>query len=595
MDSPFISKNCPLKENTSWNFLNDKGDLFDIFNIKIDRKIVTKSTHNNRFVSECNILEPELRIINLYPCVYLLFSTIINRDLNYDEKIDFISKRDFFGVICDTLEITIYEGMEILRYDNTALGENIFNDFFKNNDKEMKWPSKKQPPNWDEIKKNIEMEQPFEILGKYIINPLKKNTHNYIIFDKDRNYRLIPTILKDILNTYVYFIVDDEEILKRSRKVFYFNKLLEKGWLPQDISYKILKWDNIADLMYSINTKNHQEIASKYGMLLFEEKYTNINTILYVITFIGEAYFSDKSDEDVLLEAGIFIPFLGHNSLIQSIEYLKHNVGFFVILTDIMAKKAQNQNLMTLETVMEACPDVVIGHGTLFEYKAMSIAELTLSFRDDPLDPNFYIPYNYTECFSNKEIENIQSLLKYYKYEHSDVSNLLNKIENIYKLKSALSQTISSFYSYLKNTNEKEQIKIGNIFRNIFYAGMYMRQWKGGKNKFPIKEYETLLMSKNDDLSFQINVTKHLKKSLDFISEVNNIHLKKLPVLTFNEKGIFCDYSFELYNFLLNLADDNYCIRMGSLPLISTSIYYHKLFKIGKIPDIDLSKIESIF
>jgi hypothetical protein len=576
-----IVKSVKKKEDeNSWN----------VPNVIIERKIIPEL--GGSWLYE-NVSGNYLEIVQFQPYVVLVL-VLKSKEVGNEKEATFLEKS--FIRICEELEISIEDGIKILNNDEMALGEKVYDDIFGEIEK-VTWPQGnfENPPNLDELSEKMQKEISFEISGKYIRSALSEKNAKYFIFDEDQSYKLIPVEYKSKReNNMIFLTVDDEEIARRGRKILY-NRLLFDNYILGDFPWyeiKISKWSDAVDVLLSINSKNYEEIGSKHGMLIFSSRQSGFSPLDYVFRYFIDSFESEKSDIDVLLEAGVFIKFSGHKSLVRRIDKLKIIPGFFVILTEEMAKRASNQELLTLETVKEACPDIVVGFGTLSEYKAMSLAELISSFRDSPSDPGYYIPYDQSKSFTDIEIRKLKSLLNFFR--NPDVKILFDKIDNVEKNKMLFSRRITKFKNFLGNSNKEIVEKVDHLLGAIFQAGMYMRQWRGKGHDFPKKDSETRSMSKNGDFTFHIHVSNCLKLCLDLISEIDYKYLKKLPVFIFSGNR-YEKYNYQLYAFLLNLANDNFCIRMASLPMISTAIYYNEMFKFCDIPIIDLSEYDSIF
>lgn len=409
--------------------------------------------------------------------------------------------------------------------------------------------------------------------------------HGYLfvtIFDPDKYYHC--EVIKDTTKNKVYFLVDDEEASRRARLVA--SKRMAST--HSDL------WNGIVETMLVADYSNFREIARDYGMMI-PPIFTDIkDEMSYFNQHFYEHSQQQKSDFDLIYKSGIIVYFQTPTELRQKISRVcrRNAMEFFIIITESVLTKSVNKTLTTLETLIEAAPDIIIGYGSRTSYRSFSPIELLSSFSENPLDARFIKPYNHNEEFDEGEVEKIKDLLSFFEKSSSIAKEAFDRIDTILKYRAELTEDIRDFLRKYQTSGPEYKEDFKNLIINIFYAGMYMRQWRGPEHPFPVTGLETRYYFDHDSQEFYVGVTKHMTEVMSLLSKLNCIYLNRLHVKSYS--NYYYNYGYRLNDFLTNVHTGEYCIRMASLPLVSSAVFYSTLLKGDYLPKISLDGFESI-
>lgn len=135
----------------------------------------------------------------------------------------------------------------------------------------------------------------------------------------------------------------------------------------------------------------------------------------------------------------------------------------------------------------------------------------------------------------------------------------------------------------LRLTHHQEAYK--DLLLKVFYAGMYMRRWRGPGHPYPHMVEETKgSFDPNPNVTLALNAVHEAAATLP--------KYYRLPVID------YYDYRLYVYEWLGVLLDEiragDKCIRMASTLLIYTAAYYLEQAFGVKIPDFDIHRLERI-
>jgi hypothetical protein len=409
--------------------------------------------------------------------------------------------------------------------------------------------------------------------------------HGYLfvtIFDPDESYQC--AVIKDTTKNKVYFIVDHEEASRRARLVG--SKSMAR---TQSDS-----WNGIIETMLVADYSNFREIAKDYGMMI-PPIFTDIQgEMSYFNQYFYEHSQQQKSDFDLIYKSGIIVYFQTPTELRQKISAVcrRNAREFFIIITESVLTKSVNKTLTTLETLIEAAPDIIIGHGSRTSYRSFSPVELLSSFSENPLDARFIKPYNHNEEFDEGEVEKIKDLLSFFEKSSSIACEACDRIDTILKYQAELTEDVRDFLRKYQSSDSEYKEDFKNLITNIFYAGMYMRQWRGPEHPFPVTGSETRYYFDHDSEEFYVGVTKHMTEVMALLSRLNCVHLNRLHIKSYS--NYYYNYGYRMNDFLRNVHTGEYCIRMASLPLVASAVFYSTLLKGDYLPKISLDGFDSI-
>lgn len=536
-----------------------------------------KTQQRSKIVIPCPIFplsnnehENYLNLYTLVPRVTFMWTQTLNIEKIFQQQAELVD-----------LDIESFKSLFDADDKHEALGD-AFHTLIENIKSETFYPFN-LISNINDFISSLQDGQFITLKGSHLRNLITSSTPNnvaWVIFDPDVSYDL--SIMKD--QTTYYFFIQDTEVNQRGRIVY------EKIY-QINLNYS-LKWSEKIDDIFSLNQDNWREIAKHYGVIVPPHSESPVD---YLIDHLQYNY--DKSDIDLILEAGVMVNFNDRRGLNIKLAKFKRprKKIYFVVLTEDIVNKASNKSLTTFDTVLEASTELVFGYGNYDSYVAFSALELLQSFIERQFESTFTKPFDYPNEFEDNEIEEIDDLARFFTEEYQIARDLRTKIANIRLMKYQNTEELRQFHQEFINGSIKYKSDISSLFESIFYAGMYMRQWKGKGNPFPKTENDSKEMGRTEDTSFEIGASDEINKARRLIVSINSSIISQLSIKTHNGSGNIVDYGYPLRSFIKRVKRGDYCIRMASLPLIVTAKYYESIIPMSRLPPINIVEFEPIY
>lgn len=145
-------------------------------------------------------------------------------------------------------------------------------------------------------------------------------------------------------------------------------------------------------------------------------------------------------------------------------------------------------------------------------------------------------------------------------------------------------QILRDLKIYTKQNSET----IIDLFMNLFYLGMYFRQWKGPPHPYPLNRADTgveLSRDSEDEVNFSIKWTEYYAKIDENLASLPQNIREKINGLTIyksyknNAPVIYSTYvsSFTFQELYTRVKAGDECIRMSSTPFVFSAAYYLKV------------------
>ncbi len=305
------------------------------------------------------------------------------------------------------------------------------------------------------------------------------------------------------------------------------------------------------------------------------------------------------TDDELINGSGYSGTYQSRGELIANIFTFLTETGFF-LLQQVEPSRATNTRTTLLEEFDEITPPY-IGYGRAYRYRVYGIDELNAAFSTNQQDPDlieFPHPENTRINFSSEELSSFQDLLPEIARRNPTVlditRSLETKIDRGLVLRASQDRNTVNARRQLRASSDEVKQKVRQIFNNIFYAGMYMRRWKGPGNPYPITEAETL--GSSDPQPQSILTLAHVSELMDELTLLDGgLDIRDL-ILTLRNVAIRARGQFNytnqvMFDMIGTIAQGKYCIRMGSLPLVLTSYYYILTFFGETIPNLDPTRL----
>jgi hypothetical protein len=302
------------------------------------------------------------------------------------------------------------------------------------------------------------------------------------------------------------------------------------------------------------------------------------------------------SDQEIISHFSHLGGFEHRENLIEQIYATISEEGFMV-QKELNTKIVIN-NVTTLLTEIKDIPKPYLVFGTPFRYRILELEEITEAFYMDKGGFKFMkIGNGFDETYTISQVSRLQTLLPAMKNMNPQltvmVEQLLTKIQSGIISTLKRNSEVDSLIKDVKRTSTGIQSIIKEILYKLFYAGMYMRKWKGPGSRFPLASSTTHGGSKEAKAIFTLGEVLELMNKLP--SNLNN-RVRTIPEIDYPTKNN--DITIKSHTYLFNLVDKvikgDQCIRMASRPIVISANYYIGVMFEEVIPDFDPHSVDHI-
>lgn len=327
-------------------------------------------------------------------------------------------------------------------------------------------------------------------------------------------------------------------------------------------------------------------------------------------------YLSQLKDTEIFANIGVYVPYTSRNELIINIINCINNHTF---MSPTIRQINRCHNTMTITgTEITDTSIFMICYGIATKYQMYELGELINSFHRDESTGciNFRRPDMMHTNFDRNDIESLIRLLQSFPItdEITQLLNIINEglIEEREKI--AFDSVARKQLSYL---DQKSKQLIKKYLYQIFYIGMYLRQWQGPGTPFPLKEQTTrqtyLPHIYNDktlaeqyielkNSGFQISIldaksSREIGVGLEILKSMNEKARNfcfNLKVCQYNKKGTIDTGTLTFKTEWDGVVKGTQCIRMASSEFIGTGYHYLRVLYQETIPGIDVCSIDRV-
>lgn len=323
------------------------------------------------------------------------------------------------------------------------------------------------------------------------------------------------------------------------------------------------------------------------------------------------------TDSEIFTLLDAYIPYKNRDELLKNAADFCIGARNFFFIPSIQAKQSKHVlNKDNLTIIMRNRVDnpslFLIGFGNHVRgYHLYELDDLLSSFiiKDIFIDSRnsvkrmiFRIPNMPMHIFSSQEIEELQVVLTNYQglmnMKSPEMSQLLDMISKGLEINNKLNNQ-DPYDNYalgvFSNFSQDSKDKIYKFLYEIFYAGMYMRRWKGPGFPYPVFKFETMTQIDPDERSSASLV--NIRLILDDMKEKCKNFCEELHLLDINQSVVFkvdhMDFK-TAYQRIGYERDNKSCIRVSSTYFIGTACYYLKLFFREDIPNFSIQQIANV-
>lgn len=195
------------------------------------------------------------------------------------------------------------------------------------------------------------------------------------------------------------------------------------------------------------------------------------------------------SDQEIITYFGYTGGFDTRNALIENIFRTISEMGF-IVYKEIDPERTINTETMMLTEVNELTSPYLV-FGTAFSYRVHELDELIQAWSE----PGRFRRIDGDGTYTIAQVSRLQSLLPLMKSMNGQLSTkvdqLLERIREGILSTMRRSAEVDEVLRDLRDASESVRKLVREIFYKIFYAGMYMRRWRGPGNRYPVQSYET--------------------------------------------------------------------------------------------------------
>jgi len=397
-----------------------------------------------------------------------------------------------------------------------------------------------------------------------------------------------------------------QERFKELNKITYskvLSSLYDTTSILNILNYKKHPYEDILSPLHPSKTlDNPNEIAEKIGMQIPFDIKTKEQKYGYLINNFQDYIPSDKpilSDKELFEKYNAIVDYDNRQNLENNLDTLvTYKLFFYPIKRNLHS--INNDTFVELNDIMDK--DVfIIAYGTCSSYHCYDMIDLISAFQETAKGIAFRHPENYDKEFFDVDIENLRKLLLFLlaKIEidgHPDLYKILELMNQIEITKS----TLREFTDYdreiktklVNSSNHQVYGNVKTILLNIFYAGMYMRRWKGPGHEYPIRTNDTNGVDLPDvEVSQYLVKIKNQIKSLP--KEIRKI-IRTLKIVHYENNSL--TQSSEIFStYFHSVCNGNQCIRQASSRFIGTSVHYLFTLFNHKIPNFNKYDLDEIY
>lgn len=323
-----------------------------------------------------------------------------------------------------------------------------------------------------------------------------------------------------------------------------------------------------------------------------------------VVDFI--ATLRKYTDQEIMTFFGYIGGFENRNTLIEQIFRTISEEGFMVY-KEINPNAVTNAETSLLTRVSDIFKPYLV-FGSPFTYRVLELDELIHGFYEEKNKRQEVNGYRFTkigdtpnENYTITQVSRLQTLLPAMRNMNPQLSTTVDQL--LEKIRSGIIRTmkrngeVDALIRDVKRTPINIQNIVKEIFYKIFYAGMYMRKWKGPGSQYPMDAASTRSGSNPEAKSvFTLGEVLELMNQLRLTNPELKKRLRTVPEIDYNTRADTITIQSHSYIFskIDTIIKGDACIRMASRPLVLTANYFISVMFGEIIPDFDPHSVDAI-
>lgn len=314
------------------------------------------------------------------------------------------------------------------------------------------------------------------------------------------------------------------------------------------------------------------------------------------------------TDQEITTFFGYLGGFENRNTLIEQIFRTISEEGFMVY-KEINPSAATNAQTTFLTDMKDLIPPYLV-FGTPFSYRVLELDELIHGFYEEKINYQEITTFRFTkigsmeekeETYNITQVSRLQTLLPAMRNMNPQLSTLVDQL--LEKIRSGIIRTmkrnreVDALIRDVKQTPLKVQNIIKEIFYKIFYAGMYMRRWKGPGTQYPMEAASTRGGSDPKPKAiFTLGQILELMNDLRMIDPKLKERVRAVPEIDYNTGAdtIMIHSHIFIFNMIDSVIKESKCIRQASRPFVLTASYFISVMFGEVIPDFDPHSVDAV-
>lgn len=300
------------------------------------------------------------------------------------------------------------------------------------------------------------------------------------------------------------------------------------------------------------------------------------------------------TDQEIITYFGYTGGFDTRNALIENVFRTISETGFMVY-KEIDTDRATNTETVMLTEIRDLMRPYLV-FGTPFSYRIHELDEFIQAWRNSEGFPRIDGEGNYTIA----QVSRLQSLLPLMRTMNSQHGTKVEQILELIREKilgtMRRSAEVDEFIRDLRQASPRVRELLREIFFKIFYAGMYMRRWRGPGNRYPLQSAQTRGGSSPDPkVSLTLGQLYELMNLLRTGDEGIYNDLMRLPEISYNTRADdLVIRRNRLFETIRTVYRGELCIRQASQGLVISGHYYLAVCFREVIPDFSPYDVEAI-
>jgi hypothetical protein len=309
---------------------------------------------------------------------------------------------------------------------------------------------------------------------------------------------------------------------------------------------------------------------------------------------------SKYTDQEIMTYFGYVGGFGNRNLLIREIFRNISEEGF-MIYTEINSNAAVNVETTLLTPIKDILKPYLV-FGTPFTYRVIELDELIEAFYE-PNDNGFKfmkIGGQFDDTYTLSQVSHLQVLLPSMRNMNLQLSEMTDKV--LEKIRSGIIRTmkrsreVDAIIRSVKQSSDQEQKIVKDIFYKIFYAGMYMRRWKGPGNRYPMAALSTYSGGDPQPKTIlALGEVMELMNELRLINSKMKDQIETIPQIDYQIEAdtvrILSTYLFDLIKIVIK---GDKCIREASRNIVISANYYIGVIFGETVPNFDPHSVDPI-